>query len=186
MLIIRFMFKHNYLCRGKNLSHTRHNWSFMSWGTILLKHNSLLPRLYSDLCLNINRIMPSHICRGKNTINSYLRRVYINSIYAVCVTCWLSVCPCVRTTSRPVAAPGSRVKIKMATSGDGSVSLIQLLRRISQTVHERPGFSSMAFPSARRRLLQGKHLSRQLITCDVIFFAFIPWPCHRIMPCTYE
>ena len=159
----------------------------MSWGTILPKHNSLLPRLYSDLCLNINRIMPSHICRGKNTINSYLQRVPINSIYAVRVS--LAGCLCVvckHATPRPVAPPGSRVKIKMATSGDGSVSLIQLLRRISQTVHERPGFSSMAFLSARRRLLQGKHLSRQHITCDVIFFAFIPWPCHRIMPCTYK
>ena len=158
----------------------------MSWGTILLKHNSLLPRLYSDLCLNINRIMPSHICRGKNTINSCLRRVPINSIYAVCVTCWLSVCvSCVHVQRRGLSrAPGSRVKIKMATSGDGSVSLIQLLGRISQTV---PGFSSMAFPSARRRLLQGKHLvSRQHITCDVISFTFIPWPCHRIMPCTYK
>ena len=29
---------------------------------------------------------------------------------------------------------GSRVKIKMATNGDGSVSLIQLLRQISQTI----------------------------------------------------
>ena len=138
----------------------------------------------------------------QNTINSYLRRVPMNSIYAVCHL--LIVCvSCVHVQRRGLSrAPRSRVKIKMATSGDGSVSSIQLLRRISQTTRsvQRSIDVAVDVNSLQRNISNieavhgfplGEVETTQLrykgnITCDVISCTFIPWPCHRIMPCTYE
>ena len=53
-----------------------------------------------------------------------------------CVCHLLIVCvSCVHVQCRGLSrAPGMRVKIKMATSADGSVSLIKLLRRISRNI----------------------------------------------------
>ena len=101
----------------QNLSDTRHNY-FWREVLFLLKLKSLLPRLYSDLCLNINRIMPrqntinSYLCRGKNTINSYHLPIVV----------WC------HTWYR-----GRYRESKMATSGDSS-PLNQLLGRIMQTI----------------------------------------------------
>ena len=100
----------------------------------------------------------------------------------MCVTSWLSVCVwCVHVQRRGLSrAPGSRVKIKIATIGDGSVSLIQLLRRIFQTIRSAQrsidvavDVNSLQRNISRRRLLLRYKESRQHITCDVISFTFI-------------